>query len=83
MLSLFFYVVMDPKKQRIAIWVSFSVYFPVDELPDWLCQHGVLWPPGEDGAGRGGLSYSSGFCRIRSSKVTFACLVCNSCMSVD
>lgn len=36
----------------------FLVYFTVDELPDWFRQHGVLWSPGENRAGRGGFSHS-------------------------
>ncbi len=43
-------------------WFCFSVHFTVDELPDRLCQHGVLRSPGENRAGGGGVSDSGWFC---------------------
>lgn len=42
--------------ENVGSLSCFSVHFTGDELPDRLRQHGVLRPPGENGAGGGGVS---------------------------
>lgn len=51
-------------KKKLGAWFCFSVHFTADELPDRLRQHGVLWSPRENRAGRGGAGNSSEWSRI-------------------